>query len=119
MGTCQHPGLGGAIPGLATMEWTCVRNGLETVRRAGVPTSQVLVPVQIADVIDGLWLECKLVHVGTCRHPSLGGGIPGLATMEWTFVRNGVETVRRAGVPTSQVLVPVQIADVIDGLWLE
>ena len=24
---------------------------------AGVPTSQVLVPVQIADVIDRLWLE--------------------------------------------------------------
>ena len=57
MGICRHPGLGGAIPGLATMEWTCVRNGVETVRRAGVPTSQVLVPVQIADDIDGLWLE--------------------------------------------------------------
>ena len=57
MGTCRHPGLGGAIPVLATMEWTCVRNGVETVRRAVVPTSQVLVPVQIADVIDGLWLE--------------------------------------------------------------
>ena len=119
MGTCRNPGLGGAIPGLATMEWTFVRNGVETVRRAGVPTSQVLVPVQIPDVIDGLWLEWKLVPVGTCRHPGLGGAIPGLATMEWTCVRNGVETVRRAGVPTSQVLVPVQIPDVIDGLWLE
>ena len=57
MGNCRHLGLCGTIPGLATMEWTCVRNGMETVRRAGVPTSQVLVPVQIADVIDGLWLE--------------------------------------------------------------
>ena len=82
------------------MEWTCVWNGMETVRKAGrVPTSQLLVPVQIGRDIDGLWLEGKLVQRGSRQHPAFGRPIPGLATMEWTCVWNGVELVRKAGCP--------------------
>ena len=60
--------------------------------RQGVPTSQLLVPLQIGRDIDGLWLEGKLVRRGSRQHPALGGAIPGMATMGWT----GVETVRKA-----------------------
>ena len=60
-----------------------------------------------------------LVPRGSRRHPSLGRAIPGLATMEWTCVWNGVEMVRKVGVPISQLLVPVEIDRDINGLWLE
>ena len=43
------------------MEWTCVWNGMEIARKAGVPTLQLLVQVQIDRDIDGLWVELKLV----------------------------------------------------------
>ena len=101
------------------MEWTCVWNRLEMARKAGVPTSQVLVLLQFEDVIDGLWLEWKLVPRGSGRHPSLSGEISGLATMEWSWVWNRLEMARKAGVPTLQVLVLLQFEDVIDVLWLE
>ena len=42
---------------LATMGWTSVWNRLEMTRKAVVPTSHVLVLLQIEDVIDDLWLE--------------------------------------------------------------
>ena len=96
--SCRYPALGGSIPGLPTMEWTCVWNGVEMIRNTGVLTSQVLVQVQIAKEPDGLWLEWKLVPPGTRRYPALGGSFPGLSTMEWICVWNGVEMVRNAGV---------------------
>ena len=40
-----------------TLEWTCVWNRLEMTRKAAVPTSHVLVLLQIEDVIDGLWQQ--------------------------------------------------------------
>ena len=87
--------------GLDILEWTCIWNRLEIARKAVVPTSQVLMLLQFEDVIDGLWLELKLVPRGSSRHPGLRRGIFGLATMEWTCVRNRLEMARKAGVPTS------------------
>ena len=88
-------------------------------QEGGVSTSQVLLLLQFEDVIDGLWLELKLVPRGSRRHPGLNGEIFWLATMEWTCVRNRLEMATKAGVPTSQVLVLLQFEDVIDGLSLE
>ena len=31
----MRPSLGGAIPGMVTMDWTCVWNEVKTVRKAG------------------------------------------------------------------------------------
>ena len=39
------------------MQYNCVWNGLEMARKAGVPTSHVLVLLQIEDVIDGFKLK--------------------------------------------------------------
>ena len=89
------------------------------VRKAWVPTSQLLGRVQIDRDTDSLWLETKLVPRGSRQLPALSGAILGLTTMEWTCVWNGVEIFRKAGVPALQLLVPVQIDSDIDGLWLE
>ena len=84
---------------MATMEWTCVWNGVKTVRKAGVLTSQLLLSVQIGRDIDDFWLDGNLVQRGSRQHPAVGGTIPGLATMEWSCVWNGVKMVRKAGCP--------------------
>ena len=56
-GSRRHPALGGAVSGLATMEWTGVWNGVERSERRRVLTLQLLVSVQIDRDIDVLWLE--------------------------------------------------------------
>ena len=66
------------------------------VRKAWVPTSQLLVRVHIDRDTNGLWLESQLVPRGSRLHPALSGTILGQATMEWTCVRNGLEIVRKA-----------------------
>ena len=91
---------------------------MEIVRKEGVPTLQLLVQVQIDSDIDDWKLEWKLVPREGRRHPALGWAILRLTTgvnlcLEWS------ENDQKSGVPTLQLLVPVEIDRYIDGLWLD
>ena len=59
------------------MEWTCVWYCFDMAKKAGVPTLKELLLLKFEDVIDGLWLERKLVPRGSERHPGLSIEISG------------------------------------------